>query len=118
MSHYAFPSDGRRLLVGGCDLEAPALQAIKDGLVYALASPEHWLKGYIAIRLLAQHAQLGKDLPVGWWNPGALVVDQSNVDAIIARQKDEASRTRWFMPAVSKQFAHQGKYVLPLSAAI
>jgi ABC-type sugar transport system substrate-binding protein len=109
---------GRRLLVGGCDLEAGALQAIKEGLVYALASPEHWLKGYIAVRLLIQHAQLGKDLPQGWWNPGALVVDQSNVDSIIARQKDEASRTRWFMPAVDRQFANQGTYVLPLSAAI
>jgi ribose transport system substrate-binding protein len=109
---------GRRLLVGGCDLEAAALQAVKEGLVYALASPEHWLKGYIAVRLLIQHAQLGKSLPQGWWNPGALVVDQSDVDTVIARQKDEASRTRWFMPAVSRQFANQGKYVLPLSAAI
>jgi ribose transport system substrate-binding protein len=109
---------GRRLLVGGCDLEAEALQAVKEGLIYALASPEHWLKGYIAIRLLIQHAELGKSLPQGWWNPGALIVDQSDVDSIIARQKDEASRTRWFMPAVSRQFANQGKYVLPLSAAI
>jgi ABC-type sugar transport system substrate-binding protein len=109
---------GRHLLVGGCDLEAVALQAVKDGLVYALASPEHWLKGYIAIRLLIQHAQLGKSLPEGWWNPGALVVDQSNVDSVIARQKDEASRTRWFMPAANRQFANQGRYVLPLSAAI
>ena len=109
---------GRRLLVGGCDLEAPALQAIKDGLVYALASPEHWLKGYIAVRLLVEHAQRGKALPEGWWNPGALVVDQENVDAILARQKDEASRTKWFMATVNKQFAHESQYVQPLSAAI
>jgi ABC-type sugar transport system substrate-binding protein len=109
---------GRHLLVGGCDLEAPALQAIKDGLVYALASPEHWLKGYIAVRLLAQQAQLGKNLPVGWWNPGALIIDQSNADSIIARQKDEASRASWFMPVVNKQFANQVQYVRPLSAAI
>jgi ABC-type sugar transport system substrate-binding protein len=109
---------GRHLLVGGCDLEAPALQAIKEGLVYALASPEHWLKGYIAVRLLVQHAQRGERLPQGWWNPGALVVDQSNVEAIIARQKDEASRTRWFTQTANKQFANQSQYVQPLSAAI
>jgi ribose transport system substrate-binding protein len=109
---------GRRLLVGGCDLEAEALQAVKEGLVYALTSPEHWLKGYVAVRLLVQHAQLGKSLPEGWWNPGALVVDQSNVDTIVTRQKDEASRTRWFMPAANRQFANQTKYVQPLSAAI
>jgi ABC-type sugar transport system substrate-binding protein len=109
---------GRHLLVGGCDLEAVALQAIKDGLVYALASPEHWLKGYIAVRLLVQHAQAGKSLPAGWWNPGALVVDPENVDGIIARQKDEASRVKWFQAVVDKQFANQSRYVKPLSAAI
>jgi ribose transport system substrate-binding protein len=109
---------GRHLLVGGCDLEAEGLQAIKEGFVYALASPEHWLKGYIAVRLLIEHAQLGKSLPEGWWNPGALVVGQSNVDSVIARQDDEASRTRWFTAAANKQLADQGKHVLPLSAAI
>jgi ribose transport system substrate-binding protein len=109
---------GRHLLVGGCDLEAAALLAIKDGLVYSLASPEHWLKGYIAVRLLVQHARRGQSLPQGWWNPGALVVDQSNVESIIARQKDEASRATWFTQTVNKQFANQSKYVQPLSAAI
>jgi ribose transport system substrate-binding protein len=108
---------GRHLLVGGCDLEADGLQAIKDGYVYALASPEHWLKGYIAVKLLAEHAQSGRALPTGWWNPGALVVDRSNVDDIIARQYDEASRTSWFKAVVNRQFGHQNEYVKPLSAA-
>jgi ABC-type sugar transport system substrate-binding protein len=108
---------GRHLLVGACDLEAVALQAIKDGLVYALVSPEHWLKGYIAVRLLIEHAQLGKSLPQGWWNPGALVVDQSNVGDITARQQDAASRTNWFRPRVDKQFADQSQYLKPISAA-
>ena len=108
---------GRHLLVGGCDLEADGLQAIKNGYVYALASPEHWLKGYISVRLLAEHAQSSKALPSGWWNPGALVVDKSNVDDIIARQHDEASRTSWFKAVVDRQLAHQGEYLKPLSAA-
>jgi ribose transport system substrate-binding protein len=109
---------GRRLLVGACDLEAPALQAIKDGLVYALASPEHWLKGYISVKLLVERAQSGKALPSGWWNPGALIVDKSNVDEIIARQRDEASRTRWFTSAADRQLANPGQYVKPLAAAL
>ena len=29
------------------------MQGVKDGLVKALISPEHWLKGYIAIKLMA-----------------------------------------------------------------
>jgi ribose transport system substrate-binding protein len=109
---------GRRLLVGACDLEAPALQAIRDGLVYALASPEHWLKGYISVKLLAAHAQSGKALPSGWWNPGALIVDHSNVEEIIARQQDEASRTKWFTSAADRQLANPGRYVKPLAAAL
>jgi ribose transport system substrate-binding protein len=108
---------GRHLLVGGCDLEADGLQAIKNGYVYALASPEHWLKGYISVKLLAEHAQSGRALPTGWWNPGALVVDRSNVDDIIARQHNEASRTSWFRTVVDKQFSNQSQYVKPLSAA-
>src|SRR5207237_5278338 len=99
---------GRHLLVGACDLEEAALQAIRDGLVYALASPEHWLKGYLAISLLAQHAQRGRALPDGWWNPGTLVVNQSNVDDIIARQRDEASRSRWVAATVGRQLVRHG----------
>jgi ABC-type sugar transport system substrate-binding protein len=109
---------GKHLLVGGCDLEATALQAIKDGYVYALASPEHWLKGFIAVKLLAERAQQGKPLPQGWWNPGALVINQANVESIIVRQQDSASRTKWFMPEVTKQLANPNQYVKPLSAAI
>jgi ribose transport system substrate-binding protein len=56
-------------------------------------------------------------LPAGWWNPGALIVNRSNIDDIIARQRDEASRTRWFKAVVDKQFAHQSQYIKPLSAA-
>jgi ABC-type sugar transport system substrate-binding protein len=108
---------GSHFLVGGCDLEADGLQATNDGYVYALASPEHWLKGYISVKLLAQHAQSGKALPAGWWNPGALVVNRSNVANIIARQHDEASRARWFKAVVNEQFAQQSEYVKPLSAA-
>jgi ribose transport system substrate-binding protein len=109
---------GHRLLVGACDLEQAALQGVKDGLVYTLVSPEHWLKGYIAVRLLAQRAQSGRALPQGWWNPGELVVSQSNVDEVLARQQDEASRASWFRPRVQKQLADEAHYVKPLSAAL
>jgi ribose transport system substrate-binding protein len=109
---------GRRLLVGGCDLEAAALQAVKDGLVHALVSPEHWLKGYVAVKLLTEHAQRGAALPSGWWNTGALTVDQSDVDAIIARQNNDDSRVRWFRAKANRQLANPGHYVQPMSAAI
>jgi len=108
---------GRRLLVGAADIEDDALRAVKEGLVHTLVSPEHWLKGYLAVRLLAEHAQSGRALPDGWWNPGTLVVDAANVDEIIARQRDNGSRAEWFASRVGKQLANPAQYVKPLSAA-
>jgi len=43
---------GQKLLVGACDLDQVAMQGVNDGYVKALISPEHWLKGYIAVKLL------------------------------------------------------------------
>ncbi|MFI1918060.1 sugar ABC transporter substrate-binding protein [Nocardia sp. NPDC020380] len=110
-------NSGHRYLVGSCDPDAQALVAVKDGYVAALASPEHWLKGYIAIRLLAEHARTGKALPQGWWNPGGLIINSANIDQITARQQSEASRKQWFDQVVAQQLADPGKYLQPLSAA-
>jgi ribose transport system substrate-binding protein len=106
---------GKHLVVGAADLDPIALKGIKDGYVVALASPEHWLKGYIAVSLLAEHALKGTKLPTGWWNPGDLVVNAANVDAIMARQKSNATRTAWFKKEVAKELANPSKYLKPLS---
>jgi ribose transport system substrate-binding protein len=105
---------GKHYLVGADDLDPTALAGVADGDVTALVSPEHWLKGYLAIALLAQHATTGKPLPAGWWNPGYLVVDSKNIAAIAARQKDAASRAVWFRKEVSAELANPGKYLEPM----
>ena len=105
---------GRKLLVGGADVDPIALQAVKDGRVHALADPEHWLKGYIAIALLARNARDGKGLPKGWWNPGASVVTSENIDAILRRQKDNATRTAFYKATVDKELANPSQYLKPL----
>src|SRR4051794_26913725 len=104
----------KKLLVGADDLDPVALQGVKDGYVEALVSPEHWLKGYIAVKLMADAAQSGKPLAEGWWNPGALVVNQDNLDDILARQKDPASRAAYFKDEVSKQLASPDQYLKPM----
>ncbi|PXX71441.1 monosaccharide ABC transporter substrate-binding protein (CUT2 family) [Nocardia tenerifensis] len=108
---------GRRLLVGSCDPDSQALAAVKDGYAAALASPEHWLKGYIAIRLLAEHARTGKPLTEGWWNPGGLIINAANIDEIIARQQNDQSRRQWFADAAARQLAAPADYLRPLSEA-
>jgi ABC-type sugar transport system substrate-binding protein len=105
---------GKRLLVGGADVDPVALQAVKDGRVYALADPEHWLKGYIAIALLARQARDGMPMPKGWWNPGASLVTAKNVDAILERQRDSRTRTAWYKATVDKQLANPSAYLKPL----
>jgi ribose transport system substrate-binding protein len=108
---------GRRLLVGGADVDPVSLQAVKDGRVYALADPEHWLKGYIAIALLARQARDGTPLPKGWWNPGAALITARNVDDVIARQRSNATRAAYFKATVDKQLANPERYIEPLPTA-
>lgn len=110
-------NSGRRYLVGSCDPDAQALVAVKEGYVAALASPEHWLKGYLAVRLLAERARGGTPLPQGWWNPGGLIINSDNIDQITARQRDEAARKQWFAPVVARQLADPGSYLRPLADA-
>jgi ribose transport system substrate-binding protein len=105
---------GKRYVVGACDLDAVALEGVRDGLVTALISPEHWLKSYIAISLMADAAQNGKDLPQGVWNSGALTVDKDNIADIIARQKSPASRATWFKDEAAKQLANPDQYLSPM----
>ena len=102
---------GQKLLVGACDLDQVAMQGVKDGYVKALISPEHWLKGYLAIKLLADAKLGGKDLPEGVWNSGALTVNKDNIDEILTRQKDAQSRQDYFKDEVSKQLSNPDQYL-------
>ncbi|MBW4721968.1 sugar ABC transporter substrate-binding protein [Saccharothrix obliqua] len=108
---------GRKFLAGSCDPDIAALQAVKDGYVFALASPEHWLKGYIALRMLADHARTKKPMPTGWWNTGSLVVNAENIDQVMERQKDETSRKAAFKAETEKQLADPAKYLKPIEEA-
>jgi ribose transport system substrate-binding protein len=103
----------KKLVVGACDLDPVALQGVKDGYVVALISPEHWLKGYIAISLLADQKLNGKKLPEGIWNSGALTVDSKNIDEILTRQKSPTTRLDYFKSVAQEQLANPSKYLIP-----
>ena len=102
---------GKKYVVGACDLDQVALEGVRDGLVTALISPEHWLKSYIAVKLMAKAAQDDEDLPEGMWNSGALTVNAENIAEIIKRQKDEASRAAYFKDEVTKQLDNPDQYL-------
>jgi ribose transport system substrate-binding protein len=100
---------------GAFDLNAAGLSAIKRGINTACMSPEHFLKGYVAIRLLAESALKGTKLAEGWWNPGHLLVTPANINKVIARQASVRTRRAYFAPIVKKQFANPKQYLKPLS---
>lgn len=87
---------GKKFLAGSADVPPAALQNVKNGSLFALSSPEHWMKGYIAIHELIQHDRTCKPMPSGWWNTGNLLITKANVDSILARQKDNSTRLAWF----------------------
>jgi ribose transport system substrate-binding protein len=107
---------GHHYLVGADDLDPNSLAGVAAGRVQALVSPEHWLKGYIAVALLAQHALKGTPLPTGWWNPGSLVVDQANIGRVMGRQISAASRVAFFQQEAAYELAHPSRYLKPMSA--
>lgn len=108
-------SSGKKFLIGSADLPPQALQSVKDGTIFALSSPEHWMKGYIAMWLLIHSKRTCTPLPQGWWNSGGLVVDKTNIDAVIARESSNAARWKFYQPEVMKQLANPP--IQPLSAA-
>jgi ribose transport system substrate-binding protein len=108
---------GKKFLIGACDLDPNALKAVKDGQVFAMVSPEHWMKGYVALAMLAQQAKTGKAMPTGWWNTGELVVNSANIDQVLARQQSEASRTAGFQDEIKAQLADPQSHIKPISAA-
>jgi len=107
-------ASGQKLLVGACDLDKVAMQGVKDGLVKALISPEHWLKGYLGIKLMADAKLEGKELPEGMWNSGALEVNKDNIDDILARQENAQSRSDYFKEEVEKQLSNPDQYLGPM----
>lgn len=110
-------SSGKHLLVGACDVDPGALAGVKDGYVYVLGDPHHFLKGYIAITLLAEHAQQGKALPKGWWNPGFGIVTAGNITQIIAREQNNQTRYAYYAPIIKQELANPSAYIKPLSQA-
>lgn len=87
---------GKKYLAGSADVPPKALDNVKDGSLFALSSPEHWMKGYIAMKLLIDHNRKCKKLPDGWWNSGNRLITKKNVDSILARQKSDKARFEWF----------------------
>lgn len=106
-----------KYLTAAFDLNPTGLQAVQNGVNYALVDPEHFLKGYVAMRLLIEHALHGTAIPKGWWNPGAQLVTQANVAAIIARQSTLDTKGAYYQSIIDKEFADPTAQIQPYDQA-
>ena len=104
-------------LTAAFDLNPTGLQAVQNGVNFALIDPEHFLKGYVAMRLLIEHAMHGTAIPKGWWNPGAQLVTQANVQAIVARQATLATKGAYYQPIIDREFADPAAQIKPYDQA-
>jgi ABC-type sugar transport system substrate-binding protein len=110
-------SNNKKYLVGACDVDPAALNAVKDGYVEVLGDPWHFMKGYIAMSLLAKNAQQGQALPEGWFNPGSGIVTAANVDEIFTREKNNDARVAFFKKEIDKQLGDPTAYIKPMDQA-
>jgi len=108
---------GGKYLTAGFDLDPQTMQAVKDGTNFVAISPEHYLKGYVAMALLADHVKGKKDLPKGWIRVPGLVVDSSNIDQIITRQASQEGRHEQIAPEAQKIVADVESYTRPYGDA-
>ncbi|HEY1389323.1 MAG TPA: sugar ABC transporter substrate-binding protein [Ktedonobacterales bacterium] len=106
-----------KYLTGAFDLNDATIQAVKDGVNFGLLDPYHFMKGYVAMRLLIEHALNGTAIPEGWWNTGHLMVDQTNVDQIIARQASLDAKGAYYKPIIDQQFSNPSAYIKPMDQA-
>ena len=103
-------------LVAGTDVDAKTLEYVKEGVLFCTIDPEHFLKGYIAMKLLIDDNR-GDAMPKGWFKTPGLVVDKSNVDDIITRQKSAGKAYVYYKPQIDKLLGNVDANMLKLSSA-
>ncbi|WP_328875094.1 sugar ABC transporter substrate-binding protein [Streptomyces sp. NBC_00287] len=105
-------------LSAGFDVDPKTLDAVKDGSNFVTIDPQHFLKGYLSTAMLIEAVrEKGGKLPDGWFlSPGG-VVDSSNIDEIITRQKSAEAAYDWYQPTIDKLLGDQEAQLRPLEEA-
>jgi ribose transport system substrate-binding protein len=110
-------STGGTWLAAGYSVDRRALQAVKDGQLFAVVSPDHFLTAAVAGWLLAEHAKDTRPLPEGWLATPSITVTAANVDEIIARQSSEANKLAWYRPQLDRMTRGPAGFLTPLDQA-
>jgi ABC-type sugar transport system substrate-binding protein len=108
---------GGKWLVGGYDLNAETLDALKAGTAQVSLGQHPYLQGYLPVLALVQHLRDKKPLPAGWVNVGTEIVTKDNVETVYPRETDRAAETKWYADHVAKNFSDLGAMAKPLPKA-
>ena len=103
--------------LGPFGVDQRTLRAIKDGQLFAVVSPEHFVNTACAGWLMARHARDARPLPEGWLVTPGLVVTPANVDEIVSRQSSEAAKLAWAKPQLENIINNPTGFVRPLDQA-
>jgi len=101
-------------LIGGYDLNAETLDAIKAGTAQISLGQHPYLQGYLPVLALVQLLRDKKPLPKGWVNVGTEIVTKENVETIYPRETDRAAETKWYADHIAKNFADLAALAKPL----
>jgi len=101
-------------LVGGYDLNAETLEAIKSGNTQVSLGQHPYLQGYLPVLALVRHLRDKLPLPKGWVNVGTEIVNKGNVDKVYPRETKRDEETKWYADHVKKSFTDLGTLAKPL----
>ncbi|MFE2430067.1 sugar ABC transporter substrate-binding protein [Streptomyces sp. NPDC059373] len=101
-------------LVAAADVDSKTLEYVKSGANFCTVSPEHFLKGYVCTALFVDALKKGKKVPDGWFKTPSLVIDKSNVDKVIARQKSSQAAYAFFKSQIDSLLASPDANIKPL----
>ncbi|WAZ25356.1 sugar ABC transporter substrate-binding protein [Streptomyces cinnabarinus] len=105
-------------LTAGFDVDPKTLDAVKDGSNFVTIDPQHFLKGYLSTAMLIEAVRENdRKLPDGWFlSPGG-VVDSTNIDEIITRQKSAEAAYEYYKPVIEELLGDQEAQLRPLKDA-
>lgn len=106
--------NGGKYLTGAFDLNDAGLAAIEAGYNFGAADPQHFLKGYIATRMLIEDALGTQELRDGWLVTPTALVTQENVSAVVKRQAgSNAEKLAFYKPLLESLYANPEIRQLP-----
>jgi ABC-type sugar transport system substrate-binding protein len=94
---------GGEYLTGAFDLNEAGLEAVANGTNFATMDPQHFLKGYLATRVLIEAAMGEREIFEGWWVSTNELVTQENVADIQARQESNDTKLEYYRDIAEEQ---------------